>query len=359
MDDKTPLLLETDKLQKDLMTESEYVDRERNAWSENRLTNTELPKTSSGASFRLSSAPNGTTDVTTGKEDADFLSLTQSPESEFSVKRVEDALRRPTSQRPPSRTETLYYDNSFEKSPIFDDATRPVTTGTPEYREYYDSYRGADDYVLNWFLWLTSWVSLYVSCFVWFLLYVAFKIPWKYGFYGDRFPYDIGWVDDRYSFVWILMLIALTHVAVPASVLYVALDLASPFNSELSFVVTVFGFISSAFVSICLLCMLIVSCNNGVFRNVACDDVNTTAYCARWANSTIRGCPSTIAYEDDSIALTVNPTYYLWIYYSLGCVAYSFLTMIILSSINKYRSMGVFFVYDRPYYAFDKTYRID
>lgn len=328
-------------------------DLEKGDWAENPFKEDTLPLLKKVETTRTPISEMQTSDKT-----SDLQDIGDSPEDEFERTTIGEVLKENTTRKMPVVKKTIVRDEdlTFEDG-IFD--SKNTISGRPTFEER-PAYYYTDDYAMNWHIWLTVWVMLYLVGFILFLLFVTFKIPWSYGYYGAGYPYETAWLNDKYTFVWGIMLLTLTHIAVPASILYISLNLKDPFHSDVSFTVCLFGLLSSVFVGVSLLGLLIFACNNGVFRNVACDDANRTRYCLRWGNSsTINGCPADLEpFYDDTLTLSVNETYYYWIYYVIWCAVYSVMSLIIGGSVEKYRFMGAFNDYDRTYVIHNNRYAL-
>jgi hypothetical protein len=329
---------------------------EQSAWSDNPFRQEDLPEL---RILKPSTTP--LSDMQRDSKTSDMLDIGDSPDDEYKKTTVGEILEGNRDRIKPviAKTEIIEEGLDFE-DPFF--GNQSIKTGRPQFTERPISYNTRlDDYAMNWHIWLTVWVMVYLVGFILFLLFVTFKIPWSYGYYGAGYPYETAWLNDKYTFVWGIMLLTLTHIAVPASILYISLNLKDPFHSDVSFVICLFGLLSSIFVGISLLGLLIFACNNGVFRNVACDDANRTRYCLRWGNnSDINGCPAGLEpFYDQTLTLSVNENYYYWIYYMLWCAFYSIFSLVIGGSVEKYRFMGAFDDYDQTYVIHNGRYNLE
>lgn len=155
--------------------------------------------------------------------------------------------------------------------------------------------------------------SVHLAAFLYFVFAVLFQIPWKNGLYGDPLLHESSLVRDHFGVIWIFAVFTLCNLFVPAVVMWIISNLDSYTRKDLGQAIVVCQLFLIGFTIVSLCVMLLGYCNTGIFRNVACDDANTTAYCKRWADDNPAGCPRN-GVSDDTIVLSENTVYDKWLF---------------------------------------------
>lgn len=218
---------------------------------------------------------------------------------------------------------------------------------------YGKNYYGKNPYTLDsrkdiitLYYWLAVLLGLiYNVAYIYFLIEVLFKVDFLYGVYRPELipgPF----VDDRYNWVWVFLVINNLRIFIPLALLWTFQSVIFQYKRDDVIEALRYVILMDLILLMMFFVMLCFFCNNGIFRNAACD-ANLQDYCeAFWRTQPEVCTPSqtTVGQCD----LEPNPCFFNWVYVTL---VFTLLDIVLVRFLEKtntvVRNDFIPYLYDR------------
>lgn len=170
---------------------------------------------------------------------------------------------------------------------------------------------------------------MYTAAYIYFLLGVLFKVEFLYGIYRpDLMPGQF--VDDRYNWVWVFLVINNLRIFVPLALLWTFQSVRFQYKRDDVIESLRYAILLDFILLMMFFVMLCFFCNNGIFRNALCD-APLDDYCDAFWETQPEICPPGVA-NVGQCDLEPNECFFNWVYVTL---AFTLLDIIMVRFLEK------------------------
>jgi len=202
---------------------------------------------------------------------------------------------------------------------------------------YGQNYYGRNPYtmdsrkdIITLYYWGAVLLGLvYTAAYIYFLLGVLFKVEFLYGTYRPELlpgPF----VDDRYNWVWVFLVINNIRIFVPLALLWTFQNVRFQYKRDDVIESLRYVILMDFILLIMFFVMLCFFCNNGIFRNAVCD-APLDEYCEAFWETQTDICNPGVA-NTGQCDLQPNQCFFNWVYVTL---AFTVLDLILVRFLAK------------------------